>query len=129
MSVERVKEQVESICERVKHELLAVVIELPTQSESAATSVQEWMTAAQLAEYWQLHNKEGEPTTAGIIKWAKRAPDEHPLPHAYMGDMMRFNRDEANQWAKEEAQRRRAQQARSRLKDVTLTSDDPRVLD
>jgi hypothetical protein len=74
------------------------------------------MTAIQLAEYWQLYNKEGEPTTAGILKWAKRLPDEFPLPHAYMGDMMRFHRDEANQWAKEEAERRRVENERKRLK-------------
>lgn len=118
MSIERVKEQVVHICDRTKHELLNIVTTLPVGSESASSPSQEWMTAIQLAEYWQLYNKDGEPTTAGILKWAKRSPEEFPLPHAYMGDMMRFHRDEANRWAKEEAERRRAGNERKRLKVV-----------
>lgn len=116
MSIERVKEQVVHICDRAKHELLGIVAALPVSAEVMSAPAQEWMTAIQLAEYWQLYNKDGEPTTAGILKWAKRSPDEFPLPHAYMGDMMRFNRDEANQWAKEEAERRRVDNERKRLK-------------
>jgi hypothetical protein len=116
VSIERVKDQVVHICDRAKHELLSIVAALPITSEVVSAPAQEWMTAIQLAEYWQLYNKDGEPTTAGILKWAKRSPDEYPLPHAYMGDMMRFNRDEANQWAKEEAERRRVDNERKRLK-------------
>lgn len=116
MTIERAKAQVAHICDRVKHELLSIVAALPVSSEVVSVSIQEWMTAIQLAEYWQLYNKDGEPTTAGILKWAKRSPDEFPLPHAYMGDMMRFNREEANQWAKEEAERRRVDNERKRLK-------------
>ena len=37
-----------------------------------------------MAEYWQLYNENNEPTTAGILKWAKRPADKFPLPHAYM---------------------------------------------
>jgi hypothetical protein len=74
------------------------------------------MSAVQLADYWCLHNDKGEPTVAGIIKWTKRPPEQCPLPHAYMGDLLRFNRDEANQWAKEEAERRRVHSERQRLK-------------
>jgi hypothetical protein len=33
-----------------------------------------------------------------------------------MGDLLRFHRDEVNQWAKEEAERRRVQNERRRLK-------------
>jgi hypothetical protein len=63
-----------------------------------------------------LHNDKGETTVAGIIKWAKRPPNQFPLPHAYMGDLLRFHRDEVNQWAREEAERRRVQSERRRLK-------------
>ena len=81
-----------------------------------AVANSEWMSATQLAEYWHLHNDRGEPTVAGIIKWAKRSPSQFPLPHAYMGDLLRFHRDEVNQWAREEAERRRVQNERRRLK-------------
>ena len=63
------------------------------------------MTAKQLADYWQIFNGKGEPTTAGILKWAKR--ETNPLPHAYLGDLIRFHREEVDQWAREEAERRR----------------------
>lgn len=109
-------EQVTNVCERAKHELLAIVSSLPNPLSEVERPAQEWLTATQLAEYWQLYNKDGEPTTAGIMKWAKRPPDEFPLPHAYMGDMMRFHRDAVNQWAKEEAERRRVENERRRLK-------------
>jgi hypothetical protein len=109
-------DQVTSIFERAKHEALAALTSVPSPHEELQQSTPEWMTATQLAEYWQLYNKEGEPTTAGIMKWAKRPSDEFPLPHAYMGDLMRFHREEANRWAKEEAERRRVENERKRLK-------------
>jgi hypothetical protein len=31
---------------------------------------------AQIEEYWQLYNDKNDPTTAGILKWAKRPPDQ-----------------------------------------------------
>jgi len=74
------------------------------------------MSATQLAEYWQLYNDKNEPTTAGILKWSKRPADQFPLPHAYMGDLLRFNRDEVDLWAKEEGERRRVQKEKRRLK-------------
>ena len=73
------------------------------------------MTATQLARYWQIINAEGEPTTAGIMKWAKRSDDEHPLPHACMGDLLRFKREEVDRWAQEEAARRKAEGHRKKL--------------
>jgi hypothetical protein len=76
----------------------------------------EWMTASQLARYWQLVNANSEPTTAGIMKWARRPEDEHPLPHAYMGDLLRFHRADVDVWAREEAERRRVQHEHRRLK-------------
>jgi hypothetical protein len=100
--------QVARICERARDELLTL---LRTQQPIASplTPRREWMSTTQLAEYWQLYNDKNEPTTAGILKWAKRPPDQFPLPHAYMGDLLRFNRDEVDQWARQEAERRRAQ--------------------
>jgi len=74
------------------------------------------MSATQLAEYWQLYNDKNESTTAGILKWSKRPPDQFPLPHAYMGDLLRFNRDEVDLWAREEGERRRMQNQKRRLK-------------
>lgn len=66
------------------------------------------MTDVELARYWHIFNKEGEPVNAGIRAWAKRPPAEFPLPHAYMGDLLRFRREDADRWAVAEAGRRRA---------------------
>lgn len=107
--------QVSRIFERAKDELLILL----RAEQSASTSIvppREWMSATQLAEYWQLCNDKNEPTTAGILKWAKRPAGQFPLPHAYMGDHLRFNRDEVDQWARQEAERRRAQAEKRRLK-------------
>ena len=107
--------QVARVFERTKDELLMLL----RSNEPAAkpiTPPREWMSATQLAEYWQLYNENNEPTTAGILKWAKRPADRFPLPHAYMGDLLRFNRDEVDQWARQEAERRRAQAEKRRLK-------------
>ena len=106
--------QVSRIYERAQHETLALLQSRPTQK--VVVPVREWMSAAQLAEYWQLYNDKNEPTTAGILKWSKRPADQFPLPHAYMGDLLRFNRVEVDVWAKEEAERRRAQNEKRRLK-------------
>lgn len=110
------KEKLASVIDRATQDAIALLL---TQREAAQPSVEsasEWMTASQLARYWQLVNANGEPTTAGIMKWAKRPEAEHPLPHAYMGDLMRFHRDEADLWAREEAERRRVQNEQRRLK-------------
>ena len=107
--------QVARVCERTKDELLVLL----RSQESAANPItlpRKWMSATQLAEYWQLYNENDEPTTAGILKWAKRPADKFPLPHAYMGDLLRFNRDEVDQWARQEAERRRAQAEKRKLK-------------
>lgn len=107
--------QVSRICERAKDEFLILLRSEQSSSNPIAPS-REWMSATQLAEYWQLYNDKNEPTTAGILKWAKRPADQFPLPHAYMGDHLRFNRDEVDQWARQEAERRRAQAEKRRLK-------------
>ena len=112
---ERLEEQIARICERARQELESLIASQPPPIPIAMGSA-EWMSATQLAEYWHLRNEKGEPTVAGIIKWAKRPPNQFPLPHAYMGDLLRFHRDEVNQWAREEAERRRVQNERRRLK-------------
>jgi len=113
-NVERLAAELNRIYERAQEETLALLQSRPT--EQVVSPVREWMNATQLAEYWQLYNDKNEPTTAGILKWAKRPPDQFPLPHAYMGDLLRFNRDEVDRWAHEEAERRRVQNAKRRLK-------------
>lgn len=110
------KEKLSCVVARATRDAIAL---LQTQREAGQPSVEsapEWMTATQLARYWQLVNAHGEPTTAGILKWAKRANSEHPLPHAYMGDLLRFHRTDVDLWAREEAERRRIQNEQRRLK-------------
>ena len=109
-------EDVTAIFERAKHEALALVVAaVPSESAGQTEPAPEWMTDVELAHYWRLI-KNGEPVTAGIRSWAKRAPDEHPLPHAYMGDLLRFKREDADKWAVEEAERRRAEASRKKLR-------------
>ena len=111
---EELMTQVSRIYERAQNETLALI--QPRPPEKIVVAVRDWMSATQLAEYWQLCNDRNEPTTAGILKWAKRPPDQFPLPHAYMGDLLRFNRDEVDLWAREEGERRRIQNQKRRLK-------------
>lgn len=106
--------RVARICERAQGEMLELLRSRP--SEKAVEPRPEWMSAVQLAEYWQLYNDKNEPTTAGILKWSKRPSDQFPLPHAYMGDLLRFNREVVDLWAKEEAERRRTQKEKRQLK-------------
>lgn len=111
---EKLAAEVARIYERAQNETLALIQLRP--AEQTVVAVREWMSATQLAEYWQLYNDKNEPTTAGILKWSKRPQEQFPLPHAYMGDLLRFNRNEVDQWAKEEAERRRVQNEKRRLK-------------
>ena len=106
--------QVARIYEQAQSETLALIHSRP--AEKIDTPSREWMSAIQLAEYWQLYNDKSEPTTAGILKWTKRPPEQFPLPHAYMGDLLRFNRDEVDLWARGEGERRRLQNEKRRLK-------------
>ena len=110
------KEKLTRVLDRATHEAIALVLAQPETERAQAEPVLEWMTATQLARYWQLVNANDEPTTAGILKWVKRSENDHPLPHAYMGDLLRFSRQEVDLWAKEEAQRRRVQNQNRRLK-------------
>jgi hypothetical protein len=108
-------DQVSRIYERARAEVLTL-LRSSEPAEQPVMPPREWMSATQLAEYWQLYNENNEPTTAGILKWAKRSADKFPLPHAYMGDLLRFNRDDVDRWARQEAERRRAQAEKRRLK-------------
>ena len=107
-------DRVARICERTRSEVLELLQSQP--AEKAVVLMPEWMSAVQLAQYWQLYNDKNEPTTAGILKWSRRPLDQFPLPHAYMGDLLRFNREEVDLWAKEEAERRRTQKEKRQLK-------------
>jgi hypothetical protein len=109
------KEKLTRVLERATHEALALVLAQAESEKTPAELLPDWMTASQLARYWQIINAEGEPTTAGIMKWAKRSDDEHPLPHACMGDLLRFKREEVDRWAQEEAARRKAEGNRKKL--------------
>src|ERR1051326_339063 len=114
-----VADQVRQIFDRTKHELSALLlsVQAPVESNASSSAQLEWMTARQLAEYWQIYSEEGEPRTAGILKWARRPPDQFPLPHGYMGDLIRFKRGDVDRWAIEEASRRRVGTQRKRLRE------------
>jgi hypothetical protein len=109
------KEKLTRLFDRTTFEAMALLLAQPDAEKALAEPVLDWMTATQLARHWQLINAEGEPTTAGIMKWAKRSDDEHPLPHACMGDLLRFKREEVDRWAQEEAARRKAEGNRKKL--------------
>jgi len=110
------KEKLASVIDRATQDAIAL-LRVEAEAEPApAEPMLEWMTATQLARYWQLMNAHDEPTTAGMMKWVKRSESDHPLPHAYMGDLLRFNRTEVDLWAREEAERRRMQNEKRRLK-------------
>lgn len=111
-----VADRISDIFDRAKHEALALLLSAPpSQLSNQAEPAPEWMTDIELARYWRLL-KDGEPVTAGIRSWAKRPPEEHPLPHAYMGDLLRFKREEVDRWAVEEAERRRVEASRRKLR-------------
>jgi hypothetical protein len=103
-----------SLLEHTIQEILVVVL-TQRAHKCPPEPLPDWMTAAQLARYWQLVNPSGEPITAGIMKWTKRAENEHPLPHACLGDLLRFKREEVDRWAQEEAAFRRAEKNRKKL--------------
>ena len=64
-------DRVARICERTLSEVLELLQSQP--AEKAVVLMPDWMSAVQLAQYWQLYNDKNEPTTAGILKWSKRA--------------------------------------------------------
>ena len=110
------KQKLSQLFDRTTLDAIALLLSEPETKTITLAALPDWMTASQLARYWQLVNANGEPTTAGIMKWARRPEDEHPLPHAYMGDLLRFHRAEVDVWAREEGDRRRVQNEQRRLR-------------
>jgi len=110
------KQKLSQLFDRTTLDAIALLIAEPPRDLVEAEPLPDWMTASQLARYWQLVNAEGEPSTAAIMKWTKRAETDHPLPHACMGDLLRFHREDVDEWAREEANRRRSQKESRRLK-------------
>jgi hypothetical protein len=82
------KTRITDILECASKEIIALVEAHCDVERSSPEPLPEWMTAAQLAHYWQPVNAGGEAITAGIMKWTKRAENEHPLPHACMGGLI-----------------------------------------
>jgi hypothetical protein len=110
------EEKLNRVLDRATQDAIALLLSHCEKEKPATEPILEWMTASQLARYWQLVNTNGEPTTAGIMKWVRRSENEHPLPHAYMGDLLRFHRTDVDIWAREEADRRRVQNEQRRLR-------------
>src|SRR6266849_2885915 len=108
------KQKLNQFFDRTTLDAIALLLAESEPEKITPEPLLDWMTASQLARYWQLVNANGEPTTAGIMKWARRSEDEHPLPHAYMGDLLRFHRADVDVWAREEADRRRVQNEQRR---------------
>lgn len=109
------REKLTRLFDRMSEEAIALLAAQPEIEKATLEPLPEWMTASQLASYWQLVNAKGEPTTAAIMKWTKRSESEHPLPYSCMGDLLRFKREEVDRWAQEEAMRRKAQSSRKKL--------------
>ena len=109
------KARITDVLECASKEIVPLVEAHRNVERNSPEPLPEWMTVTQLARYWQLVNASGEPITAGIMKWAKRSENEHPLPYACMGDLLRFKREEVDRWAQEEAAFRRAEKNRKKL--------------
>jgi len=109
------KEKLTLLFDRMSLEALALLEAEPETERATPEPLPEWMTASQLARYWQLVNAKGEPTTAAIMKWTKRSESKHPLPYSCMGDLLRFRRDDVDRWTQEEAARRKAERHRKKL--------------
>jgi hypothetical protein len=65
----------------------------------------DWFTEKELAVYLRLINKDGNPVTSGIRKWAARDQEDNPLPRRYLGDLPRFYRPDIIRWTEEETKR------------------------
>jgi hypothetical protein len=115
MLEKELKEKLTRLFNRMSDEAVALLEAQPEIERVIAEPLPEWMTASQLARYWQLVNAKGEPTTATIMKWNKRSETQHPLPYSCMGDLVRFKREDVDRWAQEEAARRKAENNKKKL--------------
>jgi hypothetical protein len=122
---EDLKAKLISLFDRMRGEAVDLFAAQSAWEKATPESLREWMSATQLARYWQLVNAKGEPTIAAIMKWTKRSESEHPLPYCCMGDLLRFRRDDVDRWAAEEAALRRAQ---SNRKKIHLASKSDRIV-
>jgi hypothetical protein len=109
------KQRLNQLFDRTTLDAIALLLAESETEKMTTEPLLDWMTTSQLARYWQLVNAQGEPTTAAIMKWTKRLESDHPLPHACMGDLLRFKREEVDRRAQEEAVRRRVENNRKRL--------------
>ena len=92
--VERIFDRAKHEVERAKHEAIALLCSEPAL-ETNPQPLPVWMDKKELGRYWNV-----KPDT--LVTWTKR--DEHPLPFARMGDLLRFKRDDCDRWAYEEGQ-------------------------
>lgn len=99
------KEEIERIFDRAKYEALALVCaESETEPEAQVFAQPEWLTKEELAKHWRLDS------VAGIESWMKR--EKFPLPYGCLGTLIRFQRLEVDQWAKDEAKRQKLKRER-----------------
>ena len=71
------KEKLTRVLDRAMQDAIALLLTQRESEKHSSEPTPDWMTASQLARYWQLVNTNGEPTTAGIMKWARRCENEH----------------------------------------------------
>jgi hypothetical protein len=64
------KQKLNQLFDRTTLDAIALLIAESKPDKVLSESPPDWMTASQLARYWQLVNTDDEPTTAGIMKWA-----------------------------------------------------------
>ncbi len=69
------KEKLTRVLDRATHEAIALVLAQPETERLQAEPVLEWMNATQLAGIGSSLTT-NEPTTAGIMKWAKRLRED-----------------------------------------------------
>lgn len=114
---DEVERKITSIFDHAKFQALAVIHAEPEQATVAADQpVPEFLTEEELMVHWRLDS------TAGIQSWRKRPRNEFPLPFRYVGDKIRYNRKETDQWLMEETLRRDTK----RLAKKKSTDDDQR---
>lgn len=107
------KNQIETIFERAKHEALALVVaESKPVHEPPATDGKFWISIEDFA-------KQVGVTVAGVMLWINREDAEHPLPCRKFGRSVYVVREEADAWAKAEAARERARVMQSKLRAVS----------
>ena len=68
MLEEDLKEKLIRLFDRMSTEAIALLALEPEVMKVSTEPLPEWMTATQLARYWQLVNAKGEPTSAAIMK-------------------------------------------------------------